>query len=82
MAITRKHDLMAKLDLANAFHQLPIHPKDGVYMGMRLEDNGDIFIPTRAVFGGKIYPFYCNAIMADRIPGRRYRETAAVLRLF
>lgn len=65
VGIARPGYYMAKLDLEKAFNQLPVHPDSAVFMGIRLNDEGEVYLPTRAVFGGKLFPAYCNALMAE-----------------
>jgi hypothetical protein len=65
LALLQPGDFMAKVDLHKAFNQLPLHPDDALLMGMQLEGKDGFHIPTRAIFGGKSFPAYMNAFMAE-----------------
>jgi len=65
ISIMNPGNLMAKVDLKNAFHQLALHPKCGKLLGMQLAEGGDLYVPKRAVFGGKSFPHLMNSFMAE-----------------
>ena len=56
---------MGKMDLADCFYHFLVHPDDMQYLGILLE--GEVRLPTVALFGYTQYPFLINMVMAEVI---------------
>lgn len=52
-----------KMDLDAYFWSFPAHPADATILGVELE--GSLYVARRAQFGGKLYPWLANAVMAE-----------------
>jgi len=55
-----KGTLLAKIDIKNAFHLLPVHPADRYMLGMQW--NGSIYIDTCLLFGLQSAPKLFNIL--------------------